>query len=126
MQERKGLAKKAPSESVQLEEAFWAAFFAEFHFLPPRLHKARDRDNLNKLVAALGSPAEVLRLIPLFFAAHRARDPQIRRRPCMNIQDFFYSVEHLLFMERQGGQADLHPRTAENIHEVTKAMGRKR
>lgn len=61
----------------------------------------------------------VIELIVLFFST---TDPQVRRSRSYNTRDFQFCASKLR-MSSEGG--DIADKTASNIHEVSKAMGRK-
>lgn len=61
----------------------------------------------------------VIELIVLFFTT---TDPQVRRCRSYNTKDFQYWAPKLRMSQHGGDVAD---KTASNIHEVSKAMGRK-
>ena len=110
---------KTAAPSVRLEQAFIKAFTERWGFAPI-IRQARDRKLLNDLVAAWGE-ADVLKLIPVFFTTTL---PLVRRCRYYNIPDFVYCAPHIR-LALSNRKADVHPRTADNIHEALKALGQK-
>lgn len=103
--------------TVRVEQAFKSAFEQRWGF-PLICNPGRDRKLLKGLIGQWGE-AETAVLIPLFFAT---TDPEIRRCRFYNIPDFAYWS--LKLRRIHGNGAGLQGRTAENVHEIAKAMGK--
>lgn len=120
------------SPVVRLEGAFQIAYEALWGF-PVILNPARDRTILKDMIEQLGSGDEavgekvVASLIPKFFSAVRpvqhGGDPVVSKSRYSNVMDFRYHAQHLMLLEKRGPL--LADRTASNVDEVSKAMGRR-
>lgn len=106
-----------PAPSVRLEQQFKAEFERCWGF-PPIMNPPRDRKLLKTLVDQWDE-AIVSALIPFFFTT---TDPEVRRSRFYNVPDFYYWAPKLRRL--QNGSGPVHERTAANINEIAKAMGR--
>ena len=107
--------------------AFEQAFQARYHF-PVIVSDARDRSILKRLVEQWGE-ADVLALVDQFFSATRPGGrgyQEIRRLRWHNVADFSNGAQILRRLNGAGPGGDLHERTASNVDEVAKALGRDR
>jgi len=105
------------TESMQALGAFCVAWEGKWPF-PYSLHaKTRDLGILKKLCESWGLQA-VVDTIRLFFTT---TDPRVTRTNYA-VTDFQYHAARLR-MAQAGG--DINDKTAGNIHEISKAMGRK-
>lgn len=125
---RRAKAPKKPkaledySPTYRAELAFKAAFEERFKFpmAGVMFKMARDRKLLKDTIAEEGE-AGTIALIQLFF---RCTDPQIKRCRFYNVPDFRYWAPRLKLLS-SGNHTDMHERTASNVHEISKAMGRR-
>lgn len=116
--------KAEPAVSVRLEREFKVQFQTRYGF-PPIVCEGRDRKLLNTLVEQWGEEA-VFELMRDFFLATRPGATgyqEIRRLRWHNIPDFYTGAQ---ILRRLHGDrtADLSDRTAANVSEIARAMGR--
>lgn len=103
--------------TVRVEGHFQIAFENRWGF-SPMLKEARDRKLLKKYIEQWGEDVTV-RLIHRFFLS---TDPRITACRFYDVADFAYWAPTLRLAE-QGN--DVSRQTAANVHEISKAMGRK-
>lgn len=119
---------KKPSQSptMRLEAAFRAAYEETWKFPYYQTSPAEDRGHLKRMIEQLGEETATS-LVADFFRAVvpvcDGGDPVVSRSRCSSIRDFSYHAQYLLLQRRRGPQ--LATRTAENLSEVLKAMGRR-
>lgn len=110
---------KSPTLSQRLLGKFMVDYHTRWGFpYAVSVAEVRDLGILKKLGAEWGEDA-VSETIKLFFTS---TDPQVRRCRFYNVPDFLYWAPKLRMAQSGGDIAD---KTASNIHEVSKAMGRK-
>jgi hypothetical protein len=110
---------KSPALSMRLLGAFMLAYEKRWGF-PYAVTVAEPRDLaiMKKLGAEWGEEA-VASTVGLFFTS---TDPQVQRCRFYNVPDFLYWAPKLR-MAQSGGA--VHEKTLGNVHEISKAMGRK-
>ncbi len=112
--------KKSDGSTARAEEAFKAAFARRFPGVKQLWSYGRDRKLLKDLITQTDEYTVVDELIPEFFTT---TDPQVTRLQ-YRVTDLAYVAQRLLLNRSRRGK-QLHPRTAENINEAQKAMGKK-
>lgn len=124
---RKAPAKPKPGASltVVLERRFRELYEQTWGFPYFQTSVAEDRKHLKGIGEQLGE-ADGLALVEAFFAAVRpvshGGDPVVSRCRNSNVRDLAFHAQYLLLKRSRGhGVAD---RTADNLHEVAKAMGK--
>ena len=131
VKKRKPRAEQTPQEKiassspvVRTEGAFQMAY-QETWRIPVVLNHARDRAILKRLIDQLGEDL-VRSLIPDFFRAvvppAKGGDPIVSRSRWSNVMDFGYHAQYLLLKRQRGATPT--ERTANNVAEITKAMGK--
>lgn len=110
---------KSKALSMRLLGKFMIAYEKRWGFpYAVTVAERRDLSILKKLGEEWGEDA-VTETFDLFFTS---TDPQVRRSRFYNVPDFLYWAPRLRMASRNG---DVHDKTASNIHEISKAMGRK-
>lgn len=112
--------KKPLSATGRAEHAFREEFREAHPGVPLLFREGRDRKILADLLRlAQDEDLVVGWLIPEFF---RTQDPAITRFiRNYDVRDLAFVAQRLLL--KRSGRKQLHPRTAENLHEARKAMG---
>ena len=124
------LKRRATSMTVtpatRVEAAFRLAYERTWGFPYFQTSPSEDRHHINAILEQLGEDA-ILRLVNDFFDAVRpiaqGGDPVVSKCRCSNVRDFNYHAQYLLLKRQRGPQ--LAGRTADNVVEIRKAMGRK-
>lgn len=128
---RKTVAKKTPedklrseSATVRLEGHFEIGYQLTWNFPYYQTSPAEDRGHLKRMHEKLGEETAHW-LIDEFFAAvvpvAKGGDPIVSKSRHSNVRDLSYHVPHLLTRRQRGTLSD---KTASNVHEIAKAMGR--
>lgn len=117
--------KQSSSPTMRLEAAFRAAYEETWKFPYYQTSPIEDRTHLKRMIEQLGEELATS-LVADFFKAvvevHKGGDPIVSRSRSSSIRDFNYHAPYLLLQRRRGPK--LADRTAENVFEIAKAMGR--
>jgi len=119
--------KPSSSPTMRLEAAFRTAYEETWKFPYYQTSPIEDRTHLKRMIEQIGEETATSLLTDFFKAVvpvAEGGDPVVSRSRCSSIRDFNYHAQYLLLQRRRGPK--LADRTAENVAEVLKAMGRGR
>ena len=130
---RKPAVRQTPEQKLQsssltmrLEGAFEIGYATTWGIPYFQTSPAEDRKHLKAIGDQLGEDGGMA-LITAFFHAvvpvTKGGDPVVSRSRFSNIRDLSYHTQYLLLQRSRGPK--IADRTSDNLHEATKAMGRK-
>lgn len=119
---------KSPTLSMRLLGKFMVGYANEWgHPYPVQFFERRDLTILKKMGEAWDEELVTSLMVDFFVAVrpvHKGGDPVVSKSRSSHVSDFMYHAQYLLLKRSRGSQ--LQDRTASNVHEISKAMGRKK
>jgi len=119
---------KSPTLSMRLLGKFMVGYAKAWgHPYPVQFFEVKDLSILKKMGEAWGEDVVTSLIVDFFLAARpveKGGDPVVSKVRSSHVSDFMYHSQYLMLKRSRG--SPLQEKTASNVHEVTKAMGRKK